>query len=166
MEQNGYKEERPQKNSRTLIVALVLLIIFVLILILFLYLIRRPALFGSFAQSETTSVTQTAAPTSITPQSVSIDNSYLFASPLKASVNVERVRITAYVLDGQGMGVPGKQVTLGGSNSSVQIYSVSPVTDDYGRATFDITGSVAGLFTFEASVDGKNLGQKVTVSFE
>jgi len=153
-------------NSRTVIIALILLIIFVLILILFLYLIRRPALFGSFAQTESGSITATATPTSITPQSISVDNSYLFASPLKAGVGAERVRVTAYILDGQGAGVAGKQVTLGNSLTSVQIYPISPVTDDSGRATFDITSNTSGLFTIEASVDGRTLSQKVTVSFE
>ena len=166
MEKDVYTSDEPKNNSRTLTVAIILLIIFVLILILFLYLIRRPALFGSFAESQTTSITPVTTPTTITPQNVSIDNSYLFASPLKAAVSVERIRITAYILDGQGTGVSGRQVTLGGDNTSVRIYPISPVTDEYGRATFDIMGNSAGLFTLEASVDGKKLGQKVTVNFE
>ncbi|KKR51237.1 MAG: hypothetical protein UT88_C0039G0003 [Candidatus Woesebacteria bacterium GW2011_GWD2_40_19] len=152
-------EER-SKNSRTVIIALILLIIFVLILILFLY----PAFFGSFAQSENF----TSEPTDsevITPQSVSFDNSYLFASPLRAAAKVERIRITAYILDGQGMGVSGKQVILGNGNTSLQIYPISPVTDDSGRATFDVSSTEAGLFTIEASVGSKKLSQKVTVSF-
>jgi len=162
-ERNSNTPER-DKNSRTVIIALILLIIFVLILILFLYLVRRPALFGSFAQSENF----TSEPTDsevITPQSISFDNSYLFASPLKAAVKVERIRITAYILDGQGMGVSGKQVILGNNDTNLQIYPISPVTDDSGRATFDVSSTEAGLFTIEASVGGKKLSQKVTVSF-
>lgn len=157
------EEENGKKNSRTIITALILLIVFVLILILFLYLIRRPALFGSFAQSGTTSSTDTTTSV-ITPQSVSFDNSYLFASPLKAAVNVERIRITAYILDGQGMGVTGKEVILGESEA-IHIYPISKVTDGSGRAIFDISSSQAGLFTIEASVDGKKLNQRVTVTF-
>lgn len=157
------EEENGKKNSRTLITALILLIVFVLILILFLYLIRRPALFGSFAQSGTTSSTDTTTSV-ITPQSISFDNSYLFASPLKAAVNVERIRITAYILDGQGMGVTGKEVVLG-ENEAIRVYPISKVTDGSGRAIFDISSSQAGLFTIEASVDGKKLNQRVTVTF-
>jgi len=160
----NYTKEPSNKNSRTVIIALILLIIFVLILILFLYLIRKPALFGSFAQVENSGSTMTQ-PTVITPQSVSYDNSYLFASPLRAAVSVERVRITAYILDGQGMGVSGKQVTLGNAATSLHIYPITLATDDSGRATFDILSDQAGLFTIEASVDGKKLDQKVTVSF-
>ncbi len=157
-------EER-RKNSRTIITSLILLIIFVLILVLFLYLIRNPAIFGSFAKSDSVSVSPTATTKDIAPQNISVDNSYLFASPLRAAVGVERVRVTAYILDGQGMGVAGKKVILGNSNSALTIYPVSDVTDESGRATFDIMASQAGLFSIEASTDGKNLSQKVTVTF-
>lgn len=152
-------------NSRTVVIALILLIIFVLILILFLYLVQRPAIFGSFAQTES-SVAGTPASTVTTPQSVSYDNSYLFASPLKAAAGAERIRITAYVLDGQGAGVAGKEVILGNNITALHIYPISQITDDSGRATFDISSDQAGLFTIEASVGGKKLNQKVTVSFE
>jgi len=157
--------EEHRKNSRTVTVAIILLIIFILILILFLFLIRRPALFGSFAQSDSSTSTLTKSTEVITPQSTSYDNSYLFASPLKASISVERVRITAYILDGQGMGIAGKQVILGNNDMGLHIYSVSQVTDSSGRATFDVSSDQVGLFTIEASVDGKKLNQRVTVSF-
>lgn len=159
-------DPEPQKGSRTITIAVILLIAFILILVLFLILIKKPALFGSFAQVNETSVTAiaTEAPVSV-PQSISLDNSYLFASPLKAAVGVEKVRVTAYILDGQGMGISGKEVTLGNSDSTLHFSPVSPTTDSYGRATFDVTGDQAGLFTIEASVDGQKLTQKVTISF-
>lgn len=159
-------DPEPQKGSRTITIAIILLVVFVLILVLFLILIKKPALFGSFAQVNETSVTAVAteAPVSV-PQSISVDNSYLFASPLKAAVSVERIRITVYVLDGQGMGIAGKEVTLGNSDSVLHFYPISPTTDSYGRATFDVTGDQAGLFTIEALVDGQKLTQKVTISF-
>jgi hypothetical protein len=166
MEQDGDNSIERKNNSRTVIIALILLIIFVLILILFLILIRQPTFFGSFARSETTGSTPAAKPSVITPQSVSFDNSYLFASPLKAAVNVEKIRITAYVLDGQGMGVAGKRVVLGNLDSALQITPISQVTDDSGRATFDISSSQSGVFTIEASVDSRTLIQKVTVTFD
>jgi len=164
MESGDTGTRERSNNSRTVVIALILLIIFVLILILFLYLIQRPAIFGSFAQTEN-SGTSTPNPSVITPQSVSYDNSYLFASPLKAATGAERIRITAYVLDGQGAGVPGKQVMLGNNITALHIYPISQVTDDSGRATFDISSDQLGLFTIEASIDNKKLNQKVTVSF-
>lgn len=161
------EDNHGRKNSRTFVLALISLIVFVLILLLFLYLIRRPALFGSFAQGESSS-SILATPTSNSSTKsgeVSFDNSYLFASPLKASAGVERIRITAYILDGQGMGVSGKEISLGSSDLSVHVYSVSPTTDDSGRATFDISSDKSGTFTLEASVSGKKLNQKVSVTF-
>jgi hypothetical protein len=166
MEQDSNNSVEHKNNSRTVIIALILLIIFVLILILFLILIRQPTFFGSFARSETTGSTPAAKPSVITPQSISLDNSYLFASPLKAAVNVEKIRITAYILDGQGMGVAGKKVILGNLAPSLTVSPISDVTDAYGRATFDVLSSQAGSFTIEGSIDGKSLPQKVTVTFD
>ncbi len=167
MENDEQEETQPRKNSHNIIIALILLIIFVLILILFLYLIRRPALFGSFAQSEnnaSSSVVQGTTPT--LSQSVSYDNSYLFASPLRANLGGERIRITAYVLDEQGMGIGGKKVVLGQSSEMFHIYPISDITDSSGRAAFDVISDQAGVYTIEASVDAKIFSQRVTVTFE
>lgn len=163
-ERNNDTPER-DKNSRIVIIALIILIIFVLILVLFLYLVRRPALFGSFAQSGGLTPT-TPDSTLITSQDISFDNSYLFASPLRAAVGVERIRITAYILDGQGVGVSGQQVILGGGNSALDIYPINQVTDQSGRAVFDISADSPGLYLIEASVGSKKLNQKVTVTFD
>ena len=159
-------DENGKKNSRTVKVAIILLIVFVLILILFLYLVRRPALFGSFAQSGSSSTTTNKTTEVITPQEISFDNSYLFASPLRAATGVERVRITTYVLDGQGMGVSGQKVILGGGSTVLHVYPINEVTDESGRAVFDISADSAGLYIIEASLYGKKLNQKVSVNFE
>lgn len=151
-------------TSRNIIIALVLLIVFILFLILFLYLLGRPALFGSFAYNEGEGITSSTPTTSV--QNLSQDNSYLFASPLRAAVAAERVRITAYVLDSQGMGISGRQVTLGNDNMALHVFPITPSTDEYGRATFDISSDQAGLFTIEASVNGVKLSQRVNVTFE
>lgn len=156
--------ENRKNNSRTVTVALILLIIFILILILFLFLIKKPAIFSSFAQMENSASTL-VSPGVTGPQSISYDNSYIFASPLKAQVGAQRIRVTAYILDGQGMGVGGKSVILANDNPALHVYAVTQVTDDYGRATFDVSSETSGLFTIEASVDGKKISQKVSVSF-
>jgi len=159
------EKNKTDKNSRMVILAVISLIVFVLILILFLYLIRSPALFGSFAQSENFETTTSSTTPSNVTSGISFDNSYLFASPLKAAVSAERIRITAYILDGQGVGVLGQEVVLSGSDTSLHIYSISPATDESGRATFDITSDKAGSFQIEASVKGRKLNQKVNVTF-
>jgi len=161
------EEETGKKNFRTVTIAIILLIVFILILILFLYLIRRPALFGSFAQSSGSSSKSTTTTSSvITPQEISFDNSYIFASPLRAATSVELVRITVYVLDGQGMGVSGQKAVLGGGSTVLHIYPVNDVTDESGRAVFDISADSSGLYIIEASVNGKKLNQKVSVNFD
>ena len=124
-------------------------------------------MFGSFAQSgsETGSIGESNTSV-VSSQSISYDNSYLFGSPLKAAASFEKVRVTAYILDGQGMGVSGKKVVLGNDNNGLQIFPISDITDDLGRAVFDVSANQAGLYLIEASVDGKSLGQRVTLSFE
>lgn len=166
MDEGNNTKPKPDNNSRTITLAVILLIFFVLILILFLYLVRHPALFGSFAQSETGDVVATpnTATYDITPQGISFDNSYLFASPLRAAVSVERVRITAYILDGQGIGVANKKVSLD-TDSNVFVTPISPTTDSSGRATFDISSDTPGATNIKASVDGKKLDQEVVVTF-
>ncbi len=164
MEEDKNNKDERRYNSRNIVIAIILVIIFLLILILFLYLIRNPALFGSFAQSEYQGTT-TSEPSNITAQNISFDNSYIFASPLKAATSVERIRVTVYILDGQGMGISGKEVSLGNNTSGLSIIPISPVTDDYGRATFDVSAEKPGLYTVEASVGGKNLLQKVILTF-
>jgi hypothetical protein len=135
----------------------------IIILILFLFLIHSPLIFKSGASSLLLpSTTTTGAVTS----SVSIDNSYVFASPLRAKTGGEQIRITVYVLDSRGLGVAGKQVTVGGG-SSLQVTPVQPTTDSQGRATFDVSSdSPPGVYVIQASVDGQTLTQEATISFD
>ncbi|MCX6704308.1 MAG: hypothetical protein NTZ07_02570 [Candidatus Woesebacteria bacterium] len=152
---NKYK--RPRYGLYVLIIVVILL----LILILFLYLIRSPLIFRSGAFSLTTSTTQQES-TAV----LSLDNSYVFASPLRAKANGEQIRITVFVLNDRGMGMSGKKVTIGDGNV-LQVASVQPVTDSQGRATFDISASgTPGVYIIQAATDGVTLTQKATVSFD
>lgn len=96
---------------------------------------------------------------------VSLANSYLFASPLSASVGGERIRISVFVLNNQGLGLAGKPVSLG-QNPEIIVYPIQPVTDYLGRAIFDISSRRAGLFYLEAVVEGQTLPQRVAVTFK
>jgi len=50
---------------------------------------------------------------SIKTVSFSVDNSYVFITPLRARANEqEKIRVTVFVLDDQGLGVMGKKVVL------------------------------------------------------
>jgi hypothetical protein len=120
---------------------------------------------------ETTS-TSTAIPVFVptpipasTPASVIIENSYLFASPLTASTgNVQKIRITIFVLDGTGAGISGKTVSLTGVEK-LAVYSVQPVTDATGKATFDVAAGISGSYLIGATVGGASLSQTVSVTF-
>ena len=97
---------------------------------------------------------------------MSQDNSYVFASPLRAKANGEQVRITVYILDDRGMGMSGKTVSIGGGNP-IQVTQIQPVTDSQGRATFDISsGSTPGVYLIQAASGGVTLTQKATVAFD
>ena len=151
-----------QKNAswqKYAVYTLIIVVVLLLILILFLYLIRSPLIFKSGASTLIPNVPAESG------QTLSLANSYIFASPLRAKAGGEKIRITVYILDDRGLGITGKTVTLG-AGSGVNITSIQPVTDSQGRATFDIDAATAGVYLIQASVDGATLSQQATVSFD
>ncbi len=101
----------------------------------------------------------------VSKASFSVDNSYLFVSPLKAQANgLEKVRLTAFVLNNQGIGVLGKRVTVSG-NKSLKIENIQAITDQYGKAVFDISATAKSECYLDVQVEGQNLKQQAHVSF-
>lgn len=156
------QQENLYRKSRPWLYVGITVIILILILLLFLYLVRGPLIFRSGASTLDIPTTQI----NNTPN-LSLDNSFVFASPLRANaVGGERIRITVYILDDRGIGIIGKKVIIGGGKG-LQVTSVLPVTDNLGRATFDIASSgTPGVFLIQAAVDGVTLTQKATISFD
>jgi len=144
------------------VVGILSLVFLILILLLVLYLIGTRTSFFNMASSVTTTTTVTpATPTT----SVAIENSYMFASPLKAaSGGQEKIRITVFVLDGKGAGVSGKSVSLG-NIQGLSVFPVQPLTDTLGRAIFDVSSLNPGNFEVSALVGSLVLPQKVTITF-
>ena len=99
------EEDNTRRKPRYTLYILIVVVVLLLILILFLYLIRSPLIFRSGAYSSVTTVTQTN-----TTPTLSTDNSYIFASPLRAKSNGEQIRITVYILDDRGMGMSGNGI--------------------------------------------------------
>jgi hypothetical protein len=154
-------EDKNNRVKRNSIYLLVIVVILILILILFLYLIRSPIIFRSGASSSNPPTTQ-----KVSTATMSLDNSYVFASPLRAKANGEQIRITVFILDDRGLGMVGKTVSIGGGNQ-LQVSVIQSVTDSQGRATFDISsGSTPGVYIIQASVDKVILLQKATVTFD
>lgn len=101
----------------------------------------------------------------VSTSSFSIDNSYLFITPLRARANAqEKIRITVFVLNNQGLGVMGKKVSIS-PDASLTIETVQGLTDSYGKAFFDVSSNRSGEFYLEISVSGAPLKQKAHLSF-
>lgn len=128
-----------------------LIIVFVLLLSAAFFLIYQTRLFTSRA--------------SLTISNFSVDNSYVFATPLQAQANgTEQIRLTIFVLNDQGLGVLGRNVEIG-KTENLQIQTISNTTDQQGKAIFDISSNSPGQYYIEVKVDDKILPQKVQIIF-
>jgi len=95
---------------------------------------------------------------------ISLENSYVFASPLTAKAGgKEKIRVTVFVLSTEGKGIEGKQVSL---VTDLPFEPVQPVTDSLGTALFDVYSRKLGQFQIGASVEGQRLLQTVAVRFD
>ncbi len=101
----------------------------------------------------------------VSSYSFSIDNSYLFVSPLRARANgQEKIRVTVFVLNNQGLGVMGKKVFLAEDNT-LNIETIQGLTDAFGKAYFDVSTTKQGEYYIPVSVDNTALNQKAHLSF-
>lgn len=95
----------------------------------------------------------------------SIDNSYIFSTPSAARANgQEKIRLTVFILNNQGLGVLGKNIFIG-TNSALNIEAIQGLTDNYGKAYFDISASKPGEYFLEIKVDGTALNKKAQLVF-
>lgn len=95
----------------------------------------------------------------------SIENSYLFASPLEVRAgNIDKIRVTVFVLNKQGVGVANQQVMLSRSPELI-IAQQNSLTDSYGRAIFDLSSAVAGEYVVGAAVGNLKFKESVKVIF-
>lgn len=133
------------------ILTIIILLILVLGLVLVVYLVRQ----------------QTQLPgRATTPGILSLENSYLFASPLVAKAGgEEKITISAFVLSDQGLGIPGEKVVLYSAPALVA-RTVRDETDSRGLAVFEITSQIPSQFNLWAVVSGKGqIKQQVNVTF-
>ena len=96
-------------------------------------------------------------------------NSYVFASPLTASIGGEKMRVTVFALDDRGRGIAQQSVSVvckqPAECTGVNFEGVQQQTDTLGRALYDLSSSAAGKFEIQASIEGIVLPQSVTVVF-
>jgi len=96
----------------------------------------------------------------------SVENSYLFASPLEARANgQEKIRITVFVLNREGRGMSNQQIILSKSPELV-LEQINSLTDTYGRAVFDLSTSKPGEYMVGATLEGKALGESLKIIFK
>lgn len=96
---------------------------------------------------------------------LSIENSYVFASPTQAQADGKaKIRVTVYLLNSQGTYVEKQQVNLK-SSGNTNITPVQPQSDNMGRAIFDVTSQTPGDYILNAEVSNAALPQKVSISF-
>lgn len=102
---------------------------------------------------------------SVTQRDFSVENSYLFVTPIRSKANnQEKIRITVFILNNQGLGVLGKKVVLG-QDSRLQQDIIQATSDELGKAVFDISTAQAGEYYLDVAVEGKPLPQKAHLSF-
>jgi len=96
----------------------------------------------------------------------SLQNSYIFGSPLTAMANgQEKIKISVFLLNQQGLGVEKKQVKLKVTPVGLDIETTQDITDKTGQAIFYASTKSPGRFQVSAQVDGQTFPQTVTVNF-
>lgn len=146
--------EANERNRPNYFVIFIIALIVILLLTFLYYFIKRKDSISY--NSEITS----------SSQDISLGNSYVFAAPVRAGSDGDLIRITVFLLDSRGFGVFDKEVLLGNNNGPITITNLQTLTDETGKAVFDISSSTAGVFFIEVSVDGKLLPQRVKVTFD
>lgn len=93
------------------------------------------------------------------------ENSYVFVSPLQAKADgQELIRVTIFILNNQGLGLPGKQVDLKNSQQ-LKVQTIKGNSDEYGRAVFDVSSADSGEFYISIEVENRELNQRAHLSF-
>lgn len=102
---------------------------------------------------------------SISQASFSVDNSYIFSTPSQARANgQEKIRVTVFVLNNQGLGVMGKKVFIS-PDQALNIESIQGLTDSYGKAYFDISATKPAEYFLEIKADDTVLRDKAHLVF-
>ena len=96
---------------------------------------------------------------------VVLENSYLFASPIQAKAGGdEKIRVTVFLLDSRGLGVSDREVDLV-VEPSLDIKKIQAISDDSGRAVFDISSGMIRSYQVMARLNGRDLPQRIKVAF-
>ena len=99
-------------------------------------------------------------------ETYSLQNSYIFGSPLTATANgQEKIKISVFLLNQQGLGIEKKQISLRITPVGLDIETNKDITDKTGQAIFYASAKSPGRFQVSAQIDGQTFPQTVTVNF-
>lgn len=99
-----------------------------------------------------------SASTQYSDRQVSIVNSYLFSSPVRAATGGDLIRVTVFLLDDYGVGVFDKKVELI-VDQNLKVIPVQERSDETGKVIFDISSDIKGIYYIEAMSDRVSLGR-------
>jgi len=98
-------------------------------------------------------------------KNITLENSYLFATPLQAKADgLEKIRVIVFVLDQKGLGIPNQNISLNIS-SSVNVEYIQSTTDSYGKAIFDLNSKNPNTYLVKAKTDNTVLPQSINILF-
>lgn len=143
-----------EKNTKNYLVLFIILVIFLITLGVLVYFIRFR-----------TDLTPDAS-SYVTTNTVSLSNSYVFASPVRAKAGGDLIRVTVFVLDSQGSGLFDRKVSLTTNNMALDVKDIQSLTDETGKAIFDVGSQTKNVYQVEAFVDGIPLSQNLKVTFD
>lgn len=94
-----------------------------------------------------------------------LKNSYLFASPLQANTKTqEKIRITVFILDNQGLGVANQTVSIS-PLANLNIENIQPTTNEVGQAVFNLSSSTPGKYIIQAQLGSSQIPQYISITF-
>lgn len=147
-------ESEDEKRSKKIIIPIFVVSILIIILIVILVFInRKTSILPRAKEVNTSSI-------------VSISNSFVFTSPVRAKANGDLIRVTVFVLDEKGRGVTDKKVSIRNSSDNLTVKDVQSLTDEVGKAIFDVGSVTTGVFYLEVEVGGIILSQKTKVVYD
>ncbi len=136
------------------LILIIILLIFILTLAILVYYIRFQ-----------TSIAPRASSLNIS-KSVSLTNSYVFASPVRAKAGGDLIRVTVFVLDNEGNGLFDQKVELMSNDNTVSFKEIQSLTDETGKALFDVSSDLAKSYTIFVSTNSVPLPQSLRVIFD
>ena len=98
-------------------------------------------------------------------KNITLENSYLFATPLQAKADgLEKIRVIVFILDQKGIGIKDQNISLNIS-PNINIENIQSTTDSYGKAIFDLSSKKASTYPIKARTENSELPHSINILF-